>query len=192
MTRLIITNRAERATRERISPTLSTLPDAAGDRLRRGAQRLRSRSPRNSDGSASSSSSSSGAPSPSRTTSTRAYSNSARDQGSASSVASATAPLVCVRRPGRDVLDCPELIGGDARRAEQRAFADRMREDAVDVDEPGLAVGVDGADIRLHHHVASLGQQTLDMRSCCRPGPTVRGIAMCSVPRRRSTVSQPA
>ena len=33
VTRLIITNRVERATREKISPTLSTLPDAAGDRL---------------------------------------------------------------------------------------------------------------------------------------------------------------
>ena len=34
VTRLIITNRVERATREKISPTLSTVPDALGDGLR--------------------------------------------------------------------------------------------------------------------------------------------------------------
>lgn len=34
VTRLIITNRVERASREKISPTLSALPDASGDRLR--------------------------------------------------------------------------------------------------------------------------------------------------------------
>ncbi len=34
VTRLIITNRVERATREKISPTLSTVPDASGDGLR--------------------------------------------------------------------------------------------------------------------------------------------------------------
>jgi hypothetical protein len=33
VTRLIITNRAERATRERIRPTLSALPDTHGDGL---------------------------------------------------------------------------------------------------------------------------------------------------------------
>jgi hypothetical protein len=32
VTRLIITNRAERASRERISPTLSALPDVPSDR----------------------------------------------------------------------------------------------------------------------------------------------------------------
>lgn len=31
VTRLIITNRVERATREKVSPTLSALPDAPGD-----------------------------------------------------------------------------------------------------------------------------------------------------------------
>ena len=33
VTRLIITNRVERSTREKISPTLSALPDASGDGL---------------------------------------------------------------------------------------------------------------------------------------------------------------
>lgn len=33
VTRLIITNRVERATREKISPTVSALPDASGDGL---------------------------------------------------------------------------------------------------------------------------------------------------------------
>jgi hypothetical protein len=32
VTRLIITNRAERASRDRIGPTLSALPDVPGDR----------------------------------------------------------------------------------------------------------------------------------------------------------------
>jgi hypothetical protein len=34
VTRLIITNRAERAVREKIGPTLSVVPDPAGDALR--------------------------------------------------------------------------------------------------------------------------------------------------------------
>jgi hypothetical protein len=33
VTRLIITNRVERASREKLSPTLSTLPDSSGDGL---------------------------------------------------------------------------------------------------------------------------------------------------------------
>jgi hypothetical protein len=33
VTRLIITNRVERASREKVSPTLSALPDPSGDRL---------------------------------------------------------------------------------------------------------------------------------------------------------------
>ncbi|MFZ2032736.1 MAG: hypothetical protein WAW53_03175 [Candidatus Dormiibacterota bacterium] len=44
VTRLIITNRVERATREKISPTLSTVPDALGDGLREPRSRIEAES----------------------------------------------------------------------------------------------------------------------------------------------------
>ena len=75
----------------------------------------------------------------------------------------AGAQLIKLRHARGNFLGREELAGRTFPAAQQGSLADGMAERAAEIDERGLAIGVDSIEIRLQHDAAILIEEALDV-----------------------------